>query len=155
MRTCNDHEACINSALQRADIICRYRNLRFTRLRRKVLTMVWAKHTPAKAYDILDKLRNKYACAKPPTVYRALDFLLANGLIHKLNSLHAYVGCSHPLRHNECYFLICNKCGEVKECCDNLLIKVIRRTPSKSLFHSKHVSLEIHGECPECRHSGK
>ncbi len=150
MHTCNHHDVCINDALQKADMICRNQGVRLTDLRRKVLEMIWVGHGFAKAYDILDKLKSKDASAKPPTVYRSLDFLLKNGLIHKLNTLNAYVGCSHPLKHDECYFIICSKCGEVKECCNSMLSRAIIRTASKNKFHFKRITLEIEGECREC-----
>ncbi|HIP94625.1 MAG TPA: hypothetical protein EYH20_04740 [Leucothrix sp.] len=59
---------------------------------------------PAKAYDVLKKLVNGEGAQMPPTVYRALDFLLKNGLVHKINILNAFVGYFHPGRHKQCYF---------------------------------------------------
>lgn len=150
MYTCVEHETCIDDALQKADMICHDKGLRFTELRRKVLEIIWENHGASKAYDILDKLKGNHNSAKPPTVYRALDFLLENNLIHKLNSLNSYVGCSHPLTHNECYFLICGKCGEIKECCNNDLAKSIMGTSRKNNFNPKQITLEIEGECQEC-----
>lgn len=146
----SNHSICVDDALRKADMICHDKGLRFTELRRKVLKMIWANHRPAKAYDILDKLNGEYTSAKPPTVYRTLNFLLENGLIHKLNSLNAYVGCSHPLRHEECYFLICGKCGEVRECCNTMLVQAIAGTADENKFNLKHTTLEIEGECWEC-----
>ena len=150
MYACVDHEFCIDDALQKADTICQDRGVRFTHLRRKVLGMIWANHGPAKAYNILDKLKGEDVSAKPSTVYRTLDFLLEHGLIHKLNSLNAYVGCSHPLKHPECYFLICDKCGEIKECCHSALAEVINDIAHKNQFRPKHTTLEIEGNCQQC-----
>lgn len=151
MYACANHTLCVDEALQKADMLCRDKDLRFTELRRKILELIWANHGPAKAYDIMDKLKGEDGAAKPPTVYRTLDFLLENGLIHKLSSLNAYVGCSHPMKHNECYFLICGKCGEVKECCNSGLVQSIIGTASKNKFMPKHITLEIEGECQECK----
>src|SRR5690606_29433035 len=75
---------------------CRARGLRLTPLRLEVLELVAASEKPVKAYDLLDRLKTDRAGAAPPTVYRALDFLLDNGFIHKLESINAYVGCHHP-----------------------------------------------------------
>lgn len=150
MHTCTNHGLCIDTALREADRICCDRGLRFTALRREVLEMIWASHIPAKAYAILDKLKGRSASARPPTVYRALDFLLQNGLAHKLHSLNAYVGCSHPLRHKGCYFLICRRCGEARECCSNKLDQAITGTASRNRFNLRRVSLEVEGECREC-----
>ena len=151
LHSCLNHDFCVNEALHKAELICQDKGLRFTELRRKVLEMIWGSHSPAKAYAILDKLKEEDVSAKPPTVYRTLDFLRQNGLVHKLNSLNAYVGCSHPLKHSECYFLICGACGEAKECCNSELAQAISKTASKNKFRPKHITLEIEGECQECR----
>ncbi|MGI9392308.1 MAG: Fur family transcriptional regulator [Parvibaculales bacterium] len=136
--------------MHKAEMICQDKGLRFTELRRKILKMIWENHRPAKAYDILDKLKKGSYSAKPPTVYRTLDFLLEHGLVHKLASLNAYIGCSHPLKHNECYFLICRKCGEISECCNSKLAEAIIGITNRNKFRSKHITLEIEGECQGC-----
>ncbi len=150
MGTCTDHQACVDEALAAADQICREKGLRFTELRRKLFKMIWASHTPSKAYDLLDALKQDSIAAKPPTVYRTLDFLMEHGLIHKLNSLNAYVGCAHPLTHHECYFLICKHCKTITECCNHALEQAISSTVDKNKFRLKQVTLEIEGECAEC-----
>ncbi len=144
------HKHRKSEALARAEAICRDRGLRFTALRRKVLELVWASRGPAKAYDILKKLGGAAAAAKPPTVYRTLDFLLEHGLVHRLNSLNAYVGCGHPLQHDECYFLCCSGCGEVRECCSAALDRAISKAAGKNQFRPERVTLEIAGECEQC-----
>ncbi len=151
MHLCANHNACIDTALNTADSICQEKGLRFTPLRRKVLAMVWESHTPAKAYDILDKLKQEDGSAKPPTVYRTLDFLLENGLVHKVNSLNAYVGCSHPLQHSTCYFLICTECHEITECCNEPLTHAVFSTAEENGFYPQHTTLEIQGQCENCQ----
>lgn len=136
--------------MAKAEELCNKSGQRLTVLRRKVLELIWQSHRPAKAYDILDNIGD-VASAKPPTVYRALDFLLENGLIHKLNSLNAYVGCSHPKAHHECYFLVCSRCSDIEECCDKKLARAIAATAKKNHFHPAHTTLEISGECQECK----
>ena len=150
MNVCIEHRNCIEEAIFKAELICKNNGLRFTELRRRVLEMVWASHGPAKAYGILDKLKIDGVNAQPPTVYRTLDFLLEVGLIHRLTSLSAYVGCSHPQKHNDCYFLICSDCGEVKECCNGELTSSILDNASQNKFLSGQITLEIDGKCQEC-----
>ena len=150
MLDCQDHEVCIESALRQAESICQEKGLRFTELRREVLRLIWLSHVPAKAYDILEKLKGKAWSAKPPTVYRALDFLQETGLVHKLDSINAYIGCSHPREHNGCYFLICTDCKEAKECCSPELTDAIELAWSKNSFRPKKVTLEVLGQCGEC-----
>ncbi|USG61491.1 transcriptional repressor [Sneathiella marina] len=150
MHNCTAHNDCIATALAEAESICAARDLRFTDIRRNVLELVWTNHGPIKAYDILKRLDSRIAAIKPPTVYRALDFLVENGLVHKLDSLNAFAGCSHPLKHSECYFLICESCGEAKECCNADLSELILRIAREIKFQVHHTTLEISGECEEC-----
>lgn len=151
MSTCKSHSKCINTAMANADAICEERGLRFTDVRRQVLKLIWASHVPAKAYDILQNLGDKDNIAKPPTVYRALDFLRDNGLVHKISRLNAYVGCGHPLKHQACYFLICTECGNYEECCNSELTTVVTKTAARKKFTPTQISLEIEGLCVNCQ----
>ncbi len=150
MEECQQHERCVDRALSRAESLSRKKKLRFTPVRRLVLEIVWEDHRPAKAYDVLARLQKIMPSAKPPTVYRALNFFVANGLVHKLGSLQAYVGCSHPQRHCECSFLICSKCNAIKECCNGVLQRAIANTARKNRFLLGKSTLEIGGECRNC-----
>ena len=153
MHACQSHNICLRDALSTAEKICHERQLRFTALRRRVLVMIWARdHCPAKAYGLLQQM--EHVRIQPPTVYRALKFLLSQGLIHKLSSLNAYVGCRHPLQGHNCYFLICSDCDVVQECCDDKLTTAIQRVVSKEKFHSTYATVEIIGQCRECRSGG-
>ncbi len=143
----------VNDALKTAEAICRNKQLRFTELRRKVLALIWSSRGPAKAYDVLARLDS--ASAKPPTVYRTLDFLLTHGFVHRLNSLNAYVGCSHPQEHNECYFLVCSGCGEIEECCGRELRQAIEKAAKANHFTPRRTTLEIQGECLRCRRAAE
>lgn len=134
--------------------ICLERELRFTDLRKNVFQLIWESHKPAKAYDLLEKIKINDANAKPPTIYRTLDFLLDNGLIHRLNSQNAFVGCSHPLLHQDCYFLICDQCHVIRECCDKQLKNAITKTTNLKKFKPKNITLEIEGLCEDCLESG-
>ncbi len=149
----HEHTSCVNDALIAADNICKTRGLRFTDLRRHVLELVWENHGAVKAYDLLEKLDDEFS-AKPPTVYRALEFLQENGLVHKINSLNAYVGCSHPLKHADCFFLICSHCKEVEECCGSDVAAAVRNMVAGESFLPHQTSLEIEGTCQECRTAG-
>jgi zinc transport system ATP-binding protein len=101
----------VHSALAEADALCTRQGLRLTALRRRVLELVWQSHKPLGAYDILAVLSEQDGRrAAPPTVYRALDFLLENGLVHRIASLNAFIGCSHPEHAHQGQFLICREC---------------------------------------------
>ena len=150
MIECHNHNRCINEAISRADLICSKNSISFTDLRKKIFKIILQNHQPVKAYDILGTLQKQETSAKPTTVYRTLDFLLEHGLIHKLQSLNSYTLCTHPLENHKCYFLICDKCHEVKECCDVALHQCVRDVVSKNNFQVNNVTIEISGICEKC-----
>ena len=124
--------------------------LYISNLLHKVLTLILKNHGYVKAYDLLNDLKKNDASAKPPTVYRSLDFLMEHGFIHKIQSLNAFVGCSHPDEHEDCYFLICKECKNIEECCSNTVKKVLTSTSGKNNFSPNQVTLEISGICQDC-----
>ena len=150
MSTCKNHKINIDEALKKAEIICNKKGVKLTKLRQKVLTLILKNHGYVKAYDLLNDLKKSDASAKPPTVYRSLDFLMEHGFIHKIQSLNAFVGCSHPDEHEDCYFLICKECKNIEECCSNKVKKVLTSTSGKNNFSPNQVTLEITGICQDC-----
>jgi Fur family zinc uptake transcriptional regulator len=127
------------------------RGLRLTPLRREVLELVAGAGKPVKAYDLLDRLREKHGNAAPPTVYRALDFLLENSFIHKLESINAYVSCHHPAESHQVPFLICDKCHCAQEVCDERVAELIEAQAKALGFRPTAQTLEVHGICKNCR----
>lgn len=150
MAQCKKHSQCSKKALKEAFEICEKQGLRFTDSRKYVFETILENHLPTKAYDILDKLQKVDKSAKAPIIYRALDFLMANGLIHRLHSFNAYIMCSHPKQHNECYFLICNECGEIEECCSEVIARALAKVTKLNKFQPKNVTIEIKGICKSC-----
>lgn len=150
MIECKNHSECVSEAILKASLICQEQNIRFTDLRKDIFKIILQNHRPAKAYDVLNQLQKQNSSAKPSTVYRTLDFLLENGLIHKLHSSNSYAACSHPKRHNQCYFLICRDCGEVKECCDESLNLALKNITDRNKFKAKNITIEIDGLCDNC-----
>ena len=106
----HDHDTCVADALAQAEEVCRRRGLRLTETRRRVLEIVWNSHKPVGAYDILEELGRDGKRPAPPTVYRALDFLIEAWLVHRLDSLSAFIGCSDPSHAHTGQFLICSEC---------------------------------------------
>ncbi len=130
---------------------CTSRGLRLTPLRREVLVLIARARKPVKAYDLLESLRDSHAGAAPPTVYRALDFLLDNGFIHKLESINAFVFCQHPTTAHQVPFLICDVCEGATELCDDGAIAgLIERQADNFGFHARAQTLEVHGVCKHC-----
>lgn len=145
------HARCLQAALGKAESACAARGLRLTRLRRRVLELVWGSHEPVKAYEILDRLRAERRGAAPPTVYRALDFLRAEGFVHKIESLNSFVGCGEPGHRGSGQFLICRDCGEVAEIDDSEIITLITAKAIQLGFAIERQTIEVKGLCSDCR----
>lgn len=146
----HDHQRCIAEAMAGAEQVCLQRKQRFTRLRKRVFELIWQQHKPIRAYDVLEQLQ-KDGRAAPPTVYRALDFLLELGLIHRIESLNAFVGCIHPERQHEGQFLICKSCKAFAELDSDQITEVISRNAEQSGFEVQQRTIEILGLCPHCQ----
>ena len=150
-RAGHDHRGCIEDALRMADQVCAERGARLTRLRRRVFELIWSSHTPVGAYELLRRLGREHAGAAPPTVYRALDFLRAHGLVHRIESLNAFVGCCAPDRAHAGQFLICSGCGTAAEIDDPRVNDAIERRAGEMGFAVHHKTIEVEGLCTPCR----
>ncbi len=131
---------------------CTERGLRLTSSRREVLSLIAKSGHPVKAYDLLDNLRERHSSAAPPTVYRALDFLLAHAFIHRLDSINAFVSCQHPDEAHQVPFLICDICHGAEELCDGgAVVGLIEAEAARRGFQPRSQSLEVHGVCQNCQ----
>jgi Fur family zinc uptake transcriptional regulator len=147
------HSACIADALARAELICHEGGYRLTPVRRRVLELVWSSHEPVKAYDLLSKLQSEKRTAAPPTIYRALDFLLDLGFVHKIESLNAYMGCGDPGHKGSGQLLICQNCSEVAELDDDEIRSLLTQVADKLGFEISTQTIEIKGKCAKCLQS--
>ncbi len=147
----HNHDDCVATAIETAENLCRERGLRFTALRQRVLALVWDSHKPIGAYDILEKLSAEGKRAAPPTVYRALDFLIDAGLVHRLASLNAFIGCPDPERSHAGQFLICRDCRSVTELDDAEIEAMVGGKAAELGFRAEHQVLEIDGICRRCQ----
>ncbi|HWP01155.1 MAG TPA: transcriptional repressor [Methylococcus sp.] len=146
----HDHQYCIDKALKCAARLCVERGVRFTPLRRRVLELICSNHEAVKAYDLLEALRAFDRSAKPATVYRALDFLLEQGFIHRIESLNAFVGCSDFEHQHELLLLICDRCHRVEERPAATVMNAVADEISAAGFHVRYKALEVHGLCACC-----
>ncbi len=144
-----DHQRCINDALARAERLCVQQKQRFTTIRQKVLELVWQQHKPIGAYEVLEHLQESGRTA-PPTVYRALDFLQKMGLVHRIESLNAYVGCIQPGEPHDGHFLICKSCHAMAELNVPEINAAIKQSADDTGFLPVHQTIEIMGLCPKC-----
>jgi Fur family zinc uptake transcriptional regulator len=146
----HDHKKCVSEALGTAEHLCVVRGVQLTPIRHQVLELIWENHKAVKAYELLDRIKPQMDAAKPATIYRALDFLIEQGLIHRVESLNAFVGCRCSAHQHEQLLLICNNCQEVEERSAPEVMEALSREIKQADFivHSK--AIEIHGICAKC-----
>ena len=148
----HDHSHCVSHALTEAETICERQGLRLTALRKRVLELVWQSHKPLGAYDILGVLSEADGRrAAPPTVYRALDFLLEHGLVHRIASLNAFIGCNHPQHAHQGQFLICRNCHAAIELQQPAISQAIIAEAAGVGFAVEGQMVEVVGLCAGCR----
>ncbi|WP_328189006.1 Fur family transcriptional regulator [Marinobacter sp. OP 3.4] len=147
----HNHDACVRDALAEARTICDARNARLTPIRQRVLELIWESHRPLGAYDLLGVLAQEGHNAAPPTVYRALDFLQQHGLVHRIASLNAFIGCNHAREHHTGMFLICQQCRNVHELTSDAVSGAVADTAAEQGFAPTETTIEVAGLCPRCR----
>ena len=147
----HDHSRCIDAALSRAEDLCQKKNAKLTPTRATVLSILWQSHRPLGAYQVQDRLSKIMGKpTAPPTVYRAIEFLLRLGLIHRLPSLNAYIGCPFPNSEHSNLFLICTECGSASEMAHATINNTLQSAGAKVNFTLQSQSLELFGLCPQC-----
>jgi Fur family transcriptional regulator, zinc uptake regulator len=147
----HEHARCVSRAMRAADQVCDERGLKLTPLRKRVLQLVWERHAPIGAYDILEKLSSEGLGSAPPTVYRALNFLISAGLVHRIDTLNAYFGCESPRTDHAAQFLVCRSCHGVTELGDPAISRLLARRVKAAGFVADAPDVEIKGLCGACR----
>ena len=138
--------------LNRAAEQCRVRGGRLTELRRLIFGILLQRRTPTGAYEIIEILSHLTRKAvAPPTVYRAVDFLIQMGLVARVASRNSFVPCAHPDHEHDCVFFLCRNCGSAEEVEDKRLDALIRNEARGIGFEPLHRVLEVEGICRECR----
>ena len=141
----------IPTQLRAAEQVCIGNGAQLTPLRRDVLTLILKADAPLTAYQLLDQLKAIRKSAVPPTIYRSLDFLLENGLIHKIERLNAFVSCAETDHHHaDAQFLICKACGMVVELEDHEVFEALAKAMAKHGFVPSRAVVEIDGLCATC-----
>lgn len=146
----HDHSHCITDAMRTAETRCTAEKLQFTPVRRRVLEILLEKHTALGAYDILEVLTAEGLGSQPPVVYRALDFLVRNGLAHRIERLNAYTACAHLDHAHAPAFLICRLCRSVAEADTGLTQGRLGAIAKQSGFTIERIVIEAEGLCPNC-----
>ncbi|WP_428355385.1 transcriptional repressor [Methyloprofundus sp.] len=147
----HNHRGCIDHALQTAEQICLTKGVRLTALRKQVLELICANHKAIGAYELLDLLREQDPKAKPVTIYRALDFLITAGLVHKIESLNAFIGCLQAETQHKSAILICDQCKNAYEIDATAVYESLFALSEAVQFQPHCLTLELHGLCASCK----
>lgn len=146
--TAHNHATCIRDALTAAEARCAADGVRLTPIRRRVLEILLEAHTALGAYDVLARLNDEGLGSKPPVAYRALQFLVTQGLAHRIEALNAFVACTHPETAHDPAFMICRSCGTVAEA--DVQSAMLGTTARQSGFVIEQTVIEAQGLCPDC-----
>jgi Fur family zinc uptake transcriptional regulator len=155
----HDHERCTADALAHAEALCAERSQRLTPIRRQVLEVLLESHKPLGAYEIMERAAERGGRLAPSggrpapiTIYRALDFLRDNGLVHRIESRNAFVACVNNHATGELVvFLICEHCGAVGEAASAAVTDQLKAAARAAGFTPKAPVIEIGGVCAHCR----
>jgi Fur family zinc uptake transcriptional regulator len=148
----HDHDRCTADAIRHAERVCEGRAQKFTPIRRQVFGALLSSHRPLGAYEVIDELAKSMPRPAPITVYRALDFLMENGLVHRIESRNAFLACAHD--HDAAAmvaFLICDRCGSVGEIPAAPAAQTLNDAARASGFAPKLSVVEITGTCAHCQ----
>lgn len=153
----DDFSPATRQLLDLAAARCAKNGAKLTELRRDVLGLILQSPSPSGAYDLLEGLRTRRGPSAPPTVYRALDFLVEQGFIHRVERLAAFVGCIgdgvHAPEHNHPHaaqFLICKQCKRATELEDHAISDALAEAAARVGFRLERATVEAEGVCAEC-----
>ena len=148
----HDHSRCSSDAIAYAEAVCAARSQRLTPIRRQVLEALLGSHQPLGAYELIERLARRGARPAPITVYRALDFLREQALVHRIESRNAFIACGHNHDSGDpVVFLICERCGAVGEAAAKAVAETIKTASRAAGFIPKSPVIEITGICSHCR----
>lgn len=141
----------LETQLALADTLCAQRGKRLTPIRRKVLELLLRHGRSIKAYELLDAIKAEHPGAAPPTVYRALDFLVEEGLIHRLDAVNAWIACHDAAGDPHDLLVVCTHCGAVAEISDPAMNRLLAERVAKTGFALATNETEIRALCPDCQ----
>ena len=147
----HNHHSCIVDGVSAARAHCEAAGLQLTPIRERVLEILLQEHRALGAYDILDRLREEGQRSQPPVAYRALDFLVKHGFVHKIERLNSFVACVCPNKQHAPAFLICTECGKVAEAISGKLRNSLLDTSQSAGFAIERTVVEAEGICPNCQ----
>ena len=138
--------------VREARALCEARGARLTPQRTQVLELLAEAGKPVSAYELMDMLSARLAKrVAPPTIYRALEFLVSHGLVSHLGAHNTYVVCAYPRERHDCVFFCCEGCGEVVEVADAEIERLLAKDAARLGFDLAHSTLEVQGLCQNCQ----
>jgi Fur family zinc uptake transcriptional regulator len=146
----HDHHRCVETGIAAAEAHCAANGLRFTPVRRAALEILLGEHRAMGAYELLERLHAAGFGSQPPVAYRALDFLVANGFVHKIERLNALIACAHPGASHSPAFLICRLCEAVAEAQSAPARGSLGEAARATGFQIERTVVEALGVCPTC-----
>ncbi len=147
----HDHAHCTAQVMEAAEALAADRGLRLTPVRRRVLEILAEEHRAMGAYDVLQRLAAEGFGNQPPVAYRALDFLVEQGLAHRVQRLNAFAACMHPGQDHSPMFLICAGCGMLAETDAAPVRAALEAAAGAAGFAVERSTVEVLGRCPACR----
>lgn len=141
----------VDEQLSLAESLCADRGRRLTPIRRKVLELMLRHGRSLKAYELLEAMRAVHPGAAPPTVYRALDFLMEEGLIHRLDAVNAWTACHDAAGAPHDLLVVCTGCGAVSEVSDPAMSRQLAERVAQTGFALATHETEIRALCPQCQ----
>lgn len=147
----HDHSGCASGVMAIAEARAAAEGLRLTPVRRRVLEILLEGHRAMGAYEVLDRLAEEGFGNQPPVAYRALEFLVDNGLAHRIRRLNAFAACMTPGADHSPVFLICKVCDAVAEAPGGAVRTALEQEAGTQGFAIERVNIEVLGVCPGCR----
>lgn len=147
----HDHDVCTADVLDRVEALSADRGARLTPVRRRTLEILLEAHRAMGAYDVLDRLGEEGYGKQPPVAYRALDFLVDQGFVHRIRRLNAFTACVHPGEFHTPVFLICRNCDSVAEAPGDDVHTALVSAGGSLGFTIERATLEALGLCPQCQ----
>ncbi|MBS0564042.1 MAG: transcriptional repressor [Proteobacteria bacterium] len=151
----HDHAHCCGGLIAEAEAIAASRSVRLTPVRRRVLEILLEEHRALGAYDVLERLARDGFGNQPPVAYRALDFLVDQGLAHRVARLNAFMACTHPGHSHTPAVLICRLCRTVAEAPGSRVRAAIDAEAETAGFAVERTTVEVLGLCPACREGAR
>ncbi|KXU88750.1 Fur family transcriptional regulator [Paraburkholderia monticola] len=145
------HGSSQEAALLLAEDYCRERGEKLTPIRRKVLELLLNSGRATKAYSLLDEMRQIHPGSAPPTVYRALDFLLSAGLVHRIESINAFTVCHDLTQCQHGILVVCQECGSVTELHQPKLRQALVAQIEDAGYRLASDEIELKGLCSACQ----